>query len=138
MSTIADDFVYRNDPDFGRRFELAWKMAPLPYRDMNQSELARAFGISQQAIFTYTKGHRIPMIRNGIDICRRLNVSIAWLYMNEGPMRPIELNEFSAFTQQISELNEEQRKLIQWEVSLMKKGVLPTEKLRDAIIQLTS
>ena len=132
----ADDYVYRIDPDFARRFQLAVLQSPLPYREMTQYELARTLGVSHQAIHTYLKGTRIPQIRNGIDICKRLNVSIAWLYMNEGPMRPQDLTAFATFTQEISELSEPQRKLIQWEISMLKKGQLDHEQLREAIIQL--
>lgn len=76
----------QEDSDFGYRFTTAIRESR--FRDMTQSEIAKEFGVTQTTISTWRLGKKIPHAIDGIQICKRLNVCLEWLYTGRGSFRP--------------------------------------------------
>lgn len=74
------------DPEFGRRFKMAHLQSNL--RDLNQGELGKHFGVSQQTVSNWANGIRIPQPVQCREICEAFGVNVEWIYTGRGDRHP--------------------------------------------------
>lgn len=72
-------------PDFAQRFQEAVASAGVPD---SQDELGRLLGVSGVMIWSYRNGEKLPRMATALRIAEKLGVSVNWLLMGEGPMKP--------------------------------------------------
>jgi transcriptional regulator with XRE-family HTH domain len=53
-----------------------------------QTDMAKAFGVSQATVSEWMNGIKMPGLEKLIEICFVLNVCLEWLGTGRGPMKP--------------------------------------------------
>jgi DNA-binding XRE family transcriptional regulator len=59
-----------------------------PREKATQTRLAQLAGVKQPSVNEWGEKDRAPAIATGVDLARRLDVCVEWLYTERGPKRP--------------------------------------------------
>lgn len=77
--------------DIKRDFSLRFQRAAKEYWNTDkpkQSDMAKAFGVSQATVSDWWNGVKVPGLEKLIEICLRLDVCLEWLGTGRGPEKP--------------------------------------------------
>lgn len=79
----------------GARLSIA--RAESRYRDETLTEFGKRFKVSYQSIKNWMVGEKLPGVENCIKLAKLLNISLDWLLMNRGTMRPAAIRGETVF-----------------------------------------
>ena len=127
------EYVPHYDEEFARRFQRAISESKL--RDMTQDEIGKVFGYSRQAISFFMAGTRYPNIKTAIEICKKLDISIDWLYLGKGAMRLGDSGQYALLSERIMDLSDDGKQTIGLVLGMMEKKVLEPSTIRTIINQ---
>jgi transcriptional regulator with XRE-family HTH domain len=109
------------DKGFALRMVRAHRNSKLS--DLNQTELARRFGVSASAMSTWMNGQRIPY-ENILEIARQFEVAADWLLTGREPMRPYPQDELITLAQSFMSLDEKTQRLLFFFSHLLEKKAI--------------
>jgi hypothetical protein len=70
----------------GARLHSAWQESR--YRDDTLTEAGKRFGVSYQSFKNWVDGEKLPGVENLLALSKLYNISLDWLLLGRGAMRP--------------------------------------------------